>query len=73
MEAILAKLVSTYHLIEQISNWAVTNPGPAFFFGAAFWALLNTAVKLSPTRADDVVVDIIGKAFMAGWNKAFKR
>jgi hypothetical protein len=73
MEWLLTKLVSAYHLVEQVSNWAACNPGPAFFFGAVFWALLNTVVKLSPTSADDIVVDIIARAFMAGWNKAFKR
>lgn len=73
METILAKLVSGYHLLEQISNWAVGNPGPAFFFGAMFWALANTLVKLSPTRADDIVLDIIAKSIVAGYQKAFKR
>lgn len=72
METILAKLVSTWELIARIADWAVMNPGPAFFFGAFFWALLNTIVKLSPTRADDIVVDIIGKSFSVAWQKAVK-
>ena len=71
MEWILAKLVSAYHVIEQITNWAVSNPGPAFFFGAFLWALLNTIVKLSPTKYDDIIVDILAQSIKAGFDKAF--
>ena len=71
METVLAELVSAYHVIEQLTNWAVTNPGPAFFFGAFLWALLNTIVKLSPTKYDDIIVDILAKSVRAGFDKAF--
>ena len=73
MEWILANLVSAYHVIEQITNWAVSNPGPAFFFGAFLWALLNTIVKLSPTRYDDIIVDILARSIKAGVDKAFRK
>ncbi len=73
METILAKLVSAYHVVEQIANWAVSNPGPAFFFGAFLWALLNTIVKLSPTKYDDIIVDILAKSVKAGFDKAFSK
>ena len=73
METVLVKLVSAYHVIEQLTNWAVTNPGPAFFFGAFLWALLNTIVKLSPTKYDDIIVDILAKSALAGFDKGFGR
>jgi hypothetical protein len=73
MDWILANMVSGYHAIERIANWATTNPGPAFFFGAFLWALLNTIVKLTPTSADDIVVDIIAKALKTAYDKAFRR
>ncbi len=73
MDWILANMVSGYHAIERIANWAATNPAPAFFFGAFLWALLNTIVKLTPTSADDIVVDIIARSLKTAYDKAFRR
>jgi hypothetical protein len=73
MEWLVARMISGYHVVEQITNWAVSNPGPAFFLGAFLWALLNTIVKLSPTKYDDIIVDILAKSIRAGFGKAIGR
>lgn len=73
METLLAKLVASFQFVETIVDWGFNNPGPAFFFGAVFWALLNTAVRKSKMKADDIVLDIFVEAIKAGYNAAFKR
>lgn len=73
MEWILAKMVSGFSGIEHLADWAVTNPGAAMFFGALLYALLNTIVKLSPTKYDDIVVDVLAKSLKEAYQKAFSK
>lgn len=51
-------------------EWMNVNPGLTFFLGNFSFALLNTLVKLSPTKADDIILDILYRSFKAGWAEA---
>ena len=73
MEAILAYLVSTFDVITRIVEWGTANSGAAFFFGAFLWAVLNTIVRKSKMKADDIVLDIFVAAIKSGFDAAFKR
>ena len=55
--------------MEETLSWCVNHPLTSYFVGAFLYAAANTIVKLSPTKADDIVVDIIGKGIKAGFDK----
>jgi hypothetical protein len=66
---VLARFVNAWDGIDLIVNWADGHVLAAIFFAYFLRELARYAVKKSPTRYDDLCLDMLEDAFSNAWAK----
>lgn len=70
MEWLLAHLVSSFDFINQIAQWGQDHVLAAVFFGMFFMKVADYIVRKTPTKYDDMTLEILEDAFKSAWGKA---
>lgn len=65
----LARLVNAWDGIDMIVTWADQNVLAAIFFGYLFRELARYGVKKSPTKYDDLCLEMLDDAVSKAWAK----
>ena len=69
MEWFLTRLVQSWDVINGVTMWAQDHVLAAIFFGAMFMKILDYIVKKTPTKYDDMTLEIIEDAIKGAWDK----
>jgi hypothetical protein len=73
MEWLLAQLVSGWGVIENVAVWANNNVLAAIFFGYLFREFVGWIVKKTPTKYDDIGLEIVEDAITKAWSRVAQK
>ena len=69
----MAHIVSGWHVVTYVVDWAASNPMVSTFTGIFIYECAYKVIKMTPTTKDDLLFDVITKAFKKAFGKAIKK